>query len=125
MALQGTPYVWGGESEDGVDCSGLVYKVLCDEGANAANLPRRASIQMQELGQEVDKENLEPGDLVFFSTYKYAGHVGLYLGDGNFIHASSAQHCVTISNLSEGYYKQRFCGARRITEDELKRLKCG
>ena len=125
QAMKGTPYVWGGESDGGVDCSGLIYKLLVDEGANAGNLPRRASIQMQELGQEVDKEDLEPGDLVFFSTYKYAGHVGLYLGDGNFIHASSAQHCVTISNLSEGYYKQRFCGARRITEDELKRLKGG
>jgi cell wall-associated NlpC family hydrolase len=122
MALKGTPYVWGGESEDGVDCSGLVYKVLCDEGADAANLPRRASTQMAGLGQEVDKEDLLPGDLVFFNTYKPAGHVGIYLGDGNFIHASSAKHQVAIGNLSEGYYKQRFCGARRITEDELKRL---
>lgn len=123
MALQGTPYVWGGESEDGVDCSGLVYKVLCDEGANAANLPRRASTQMAGLGQDVDKEDLQPGDLVFFNTYKPCGHVGIYLGDGNFIHASSAKHQVAIGNLSEGYYKQRFCGARRITEEELTRLK--
>lgn len=123
MALKGTPYVWGGESDDGVDCSGLIYKVLCDEGASAANLPRRASTQMAGLGQEVDKEDLLPGDLVFFNTYKAAGHVGIYLGDGDFIHASSAKHQVAIGNLSEGYYKQRFCGARRITEDELKRLR--
>ncbi len=122
MALKGTPYVWGGESDDGVDCSGLIYKVLCDEGAAAANLPRRASTQMAGLGLEVDKEDLLPGDLVFFNTYKPAGHVGIYLGDGDFIHASSAKHQVAIGNLSEGYYKQRFCGARRITEDELKRL---
>jgi len=122
-AMEGTPYVWGGESDDGVDCSGLIYKLLVDEGADAKCLPRRASTQMAELGQEVDKEDLAPGDLVFFSTYKPGpSHVGIYLGDGDFIHASSARHQVAISNLSEGYYRERFCGARRITEDELKRL---
>ena len=123
-AMEGTPYVWGGESDNGVDCSGLIYKLLIDEGASAVGLPRRASTQMAGLGQSVDKEDLEPGDLVFFTTYKPGpSHVGIYLGDGNFIHASSAKHQVAISNLSEGYYKQRFVGARRITEDELKRLK--
>jgi cell wall-associated NlpC family hydrolase len=123
-AMEGTPYVWGGESDGGVDCSGLIYKVLLDEGADASTLPRRASTQMAGLGQAVDKEDLLPGDLVFFTTYKAgASHVGIYLGDGDFIHASSAQSKVTVSNLSEGYYKQRFVGARRITEEELKRGK--
>jgi cell wall-associated NlpC family hydrolase len=123
-AMEGTPYVWGGESDDGVDCSGLIYKVLLDEGADASSLPRRASTQMAGLGQPVDKEDLLPGDLVFFTTYKAgASHVGIYLGDGDFIHASSAQSKVTVSNLSEGYYKQRFVGARRISEEELKRGK--
>jgi uncharacterized protein YgiM (DUF1202 family) len=123
-AMEGTPYVWGGESDGGVDCSGLIYKVLLDEGADASSLPRRASTQMAGLGQAVDKEDLEPGDLVFFTTYKAgASHVGIYIGDGDFIHASSAQSKVTVSNLSEGYYKERFVGARRITEEELKRLK--
>ncbi len=123
-AMEGTPYVWGGESDGGVDCSGLIYKVLLEEGADASSLPRRASTQMAGLGQAVDKEDLIPGDLVFFTTYKEgASHVGIYLSDGDFIHASSAQSKVTISNMSEGYYKQRFVGARRITEEELKRLK--
>jgi cell wall-associated NlpC family hydrolase len=122
-AMKGTPYVWGGESDDGVDCSGLIYKVLLDEGVSGKCLPRRASEQMAQLGLEVDKEGLQPGDLVFFSTYKPGpSHVGIYLGDGDFIHASSAQHQVAISNLSESYYKRTFCGARRITEDELHRL---
>ena len=122
-AMEGTPYVWGGESDGGVDCSGLIYKILLEEGADAYGLPRRASTQMAGLGQAVDKEDLIPGDLVFFTTYKAgASHVGIYLGDGDFIHASSAQSKVTISNMSEGYYKQRFVGARRITEEELTRL---
>jgi uncharacterized protein YgiM (DUF1202 family) len=122
-AMMGTPYVWGGEGDDGVDCSGLIYKVLGDEGAEAKCLPRRASEQMAQLGLAVEKEELQPGDLVFFTTYKSgASHVGIYLGDGDFIHASSAQRKVTVSNLSEGYYRERFVGARRISEEELKTL---
>jgi len=122
-AMQGTPYVWGGESDGGVDCSGLIYKLLLEEGASAKCLPRRASTQMAGLGVPVDKEDLAPGDLVFFTTYKAgASHVGIYLGDGDFIHASSAQGKVTISNMSEGYYKRRFVGARRISEAELRSM---
>ncbi|MDQ3023707.1 MAG: SH3 domain-containing protein [bacterium] len=122
-AMMGTPYVWGGESDNGVDCSGLIYKVLCDEGVEAKCLPRRASEQMAQLGLSVEKEELAAGDLVFFTTYKDgASHVGIYLGDGDFIHASSAQHRVTVSNLSEGYYRKRFVGARRITEEQLKSM---
>lgn len=122
-AMQGTPYVWGGESDGGVDCSGLIYKLLLEEGASAKCLPRRASTQMAGLGVPVDKEDLQPGDLVFFHTYKAgASHVGIYLGDGDFIHASSAKGKVTISNMSEGYYKRRFVGARRISEAELRAM---
>ncbi|MCC7477284.1 SH3 domain-containing protein [bacterium] len=122
--MLGTPYVWGGESEGGVDCSGLIYKLLTDAGASGKCLPRRASEQMAGLGFAVEKEDLQPGDLVFFSTYKPGpSHVGVYLGDGDFIHASSSQHKVALSNLSEGYYKKRYCGARRITQEELTGLK--
>jgi cell wall-associated NlpC family hydrolase len=122
-AMMGTPYVWGGESDNGVDCSGLIYKLLCDEGCDVKCLPRRASEQMAQLGLGVEKEELAPGDLVFFTTYKAGpSHVGIYLGDGDFIHASSAQRRVTVSNLSEGYYRERFVGARRLTEEEIKTL---
>jgi SH3-like domain-containing protein len=122
-AMMGTPYVWGGESDNGVDCSGLIYKVLCDEGCDVKCLPRRASEQMAVLGLSVEKEELAAGDLVFFTTYKAGpSHVGIYLGDGDFIHASSAQRRVTVSNLSEGYYRERFVGARRLTEEEIKSL---
>ncbi len=122
--MLGTPYVWGGESEGGVDCSGLIYKLLTDAGASGKCLPRRASEQMAGLGFAVEKEDLQPGDLVFFSTYKPGpSHVGVYLGDGDFIHASSAKHQVAVGNLSESYYKKRYCGARRITQEELTGLK--
>ena len=117
--MKGTPYVWGGESDDGVDCSGLIYKLLLDEGASGKCLPRRASEQMAQLGLEIDKESLQPGDLVFFSTYKPGpSHVGIYLGDGDFIHASSAQHQVAISEACRTTTR-RVSSARRITEDEL------
>jgi cell wall-associated NlpC family hydrolase len=121
LELKGVPYVWGGESTSGMDCSGLIYLLLLENGADASGLPRRASTQMAGLGVEVSKEQLEPGDLVFFTTYKAgASHVGVYLGDGDFVHASSAQGKVTISNMSEGYYKRRFVGARRVTEADLR-----
>ena len=123
-ALEGTPYSWGGSGGGSYDCSGLIYALLIEEGAEAASLPRRASEQMAQLGVRVGKEDVKPGDLVFFSTYKPGpSHVGIYIGDGDFIHASSARGKVTINNMSEGYYKRRFVGARRISESELRRLK--
>jgi uncharacterized protein YgiM (DUF1202 family) len=119
LELRGVRYRWGGESPNGFDCSGFVYFLLRDQ-FGLHNLPRRASEQYYQMGTAVDKEDLAVGDLVFFTTYKAGpSHVGVYIGDGNFVHASSAGGQVQINSLSEGYYKKRLVGARRITNKDL------
>ncbi len=106
----GTPYSWGGQTPNGADCSGFVHEVYRLAGYSIA---RTADKQFEE-GQRVERQDLEPGDLVFFETYaKGASHVGIYAGGDTFLHASS-RHGVTESSLQEDYYQQRFLGARRI-----------
>ena len=107
----GVPYVWGGTSPSGFDCSGLVYYVFRQHGIS---LNRTAATQYQH-GSYVSKANLQPGDLVFFqNTYKSGiSHVGIYIGSGQFIHASSSQG-VTVSYLSNSYWSSHYYGARRI-----------
>ena len=105
----GVPYVWGGESASGVDCSGFVQAVF---RRNGITLPRTADAQF-EVGHRVAEGGLQPGDLVFFQTYaEGASHVGIYLGSGQFVHASSSNG-VRVDSLSESYYSSRFIGARR------------
>lgn len=109
------PYRFGGRSFLGIDCSGYVQKVfsLLD-----IVLPRTAREQFH-LGKLVGMDNLSIGDLVFFRTYaKFPSHVGIYLGDNRFIHASSKDRKVTIDSLDAPYYIKRFVGARRLSLDE-------
>jgi hypothetical protein len=106
----GVPYVWGGHSPYGFDCSGFVYYVFSNYGIN---VPRMADEQF-EIGLAVHQE-LQLGDLVFFSTYEPGpSHVGIYVGEGSFIHASSGAGQVTVTPLATAYYKARYLGARRI-----------
>ncbi len=111
--LQGTPYVWGGTSTRGFDCSGYVQYVCRQFGIS---LNRTANSQMSN-GYSISSSNLQPGDLVFFhGTYATSGasHVGIYIGNGQFIHASSARGCVVISDLWTNYYTSHYYGARRV-----------
>jgi peptidoglycan DL-endopeptidase CwlO len=102
----GTPYVWGGSSPSGFDCSGLVRYVYAHFGVT---LPRTTYGQF-DRGQRVSRWGLRPGDLVFFDG---VGHVGMYIGNGRFIHAPHTGTRVQIQTLS-GWYGSRFAGARRL-----------
>ena len=105
------PYRFGGSSFLGIDCSGYVQKVF---GLLDVVLPRTAREQFSH-GEKVEKEDLSVGDLVFFRTYaKYPSHVGIYLGNNEFIHASSKDRRVKIDSLDAPYYYKRFVGARRV-----------
>jgi cell wall-associated NlpC family hydrolase len=109
------PYRFGGSSLLGIDCSGYVQKVF---GLLDIVLPRTAREQFR-LGKLVGKEDLSIGDLVFFRTYaKFPSHVGIYLGDNRFIHASSTDRKVKIDSLDAPDYIKRFVGARRLPLDE-------
>lgn len=106
----GVPYVWGGDTPSGWDCSGFTQYVMKESGIT---IPRTAAEQFSK-GVAVNKTDLQVGDMVFFTTYKPgASHVGFYMGDGKFIHASSAAKQVTINSLSETYYAEHYIGARR------------
>lgn len=107
---KGVPYVFGGTTTKGFDCSGYVQYVFKD---CKAKLPRLADEQALQ-GIFVTQKQLRPGDLVFFTTYAPgASHVGIYAGDGQFWSASSSKG-VILSSLKEEYWKQRYFGARRV-----------
>ncbi|MSU01773.1 NlpC/P60 family protein [Tissierella sp. DSM 105185] len=108
----GKPYVAGDTGKRGYDCSGLTYSIYLN--TLGIKLNRSSSSQVSD-GVEIKREELVPGDLVFFRTSgKGIGHVGVYIGDNNMIHASSGRREVMVSSLDEAYYKQRYVTARRI-----------
>ncbi|WP_211320356.1 C40 family peptidase [Tumebacillus permanentifrigoris] len=108
----GTPYVWGGTKPSGFDCSGFTQYILKQYGGIA--VPRNSYDQFN-VGQTVSRQELQPGDLVFFSTYAPGpSHLGIYVGAGKFVHALNPEKGVTTSTLDTDYYKTRFVGARRV-----------
>lgn len=108
-----TPYKYGGNSKKGIDCSAFTKTVY--EKALSIDLERSARQQYREGEVIRYRENLKFGDLVFFNTRRWVkpGHVGIYIGDHLFAHAS-ASHGVTVSSLDDVYYSKRFMGGRRI-----------
>jgi hypothetical protein len=122
ISWQGTRYIYGGLSRNGVDCSGLTlltYKELFGQ-----DLPRTVKEQVKE-GVRISQGSLQPGDLVFFKTGRFQKHVGIYLEDDLFIHASRSKG-VTISSLQNLYWQKRFWQAQRLQpEADLEMLALG
>ena len=109
LSLTGVPYLFGGTSRSGFDCSGYTQYVFQGSGIS---LPR-TSVSQFNVGSSVSRAELQSGDLVFFTTYAAgASHVGIYIGGGNFVHASNSG--VRTTSLSDSYYANRFVGARRV-----------
>ena len=116
LSYRGVPYHFGGQSRSGIDCSGLIQSSFKQWGI----LLPRTSVEQYKRGITVPKAQIKPGDLVFFkNTYKRGvSHVGIYLGNYNFVHASSSKRQVTISSLTDPYYVNHWAGARRVALDK-------
>ena len=111
LSFLNTPYRFGGNGKNGIDCSGFVQKVFREFDLK---LPRTAREQYS-LGTRVPKGDLQLGDLIFFQTYaKYPSHVGIYIGDDKMIHASSRNQGVVVSSINSNYFRKRFIGAKRL-----------
>lgn len=110
----GTPYRYGGVSRNGVDCSGLIIAVYREFNIS---MPR-TSLDQSKVGKQVKRSKIQPGDLVFFKTSRNrsVSHVGIYIGSGRFIHASTSARKVRIDELNDDYFRHRFRGARQIVK---------
>ncbi len=117
MGLLGIPYRWGGTSpESGFDCSGLVRFVFRE--TLGVNLPARSD-EIGKFGEKLLSGNLQPGDLVFFNTMrKSMSHVGIYLGDGRFLHAPASGGVVRVEKMDMPYWVKRYEGARRMLSEQ-------
>ena len=117
MDWLGTPYRFGGESRRGIDCSAFTRQVFIE--TSEIEIPRTARTQIN-IGKDIEMDDLVFGDLIFFHTYswRFASHVGIYLGDNLFAHASS-RYGVTVSSLESTYYNRRFIKGKRITVKDL------
>lgn len=113
MSLTGIKYKYGGTNpETGFDCSGFVRYVF-SQATNLALPPTARAIS--QLGKTVNKDELQPGDLVFFNTLKSAfSHVGIYIGDNKFVHAPRSGAAVRVESMQTGYWAKRFNGAQRL-----------
>jgi len=108
MQYLGTPYVWGGASPGGFDCSGFAMYVYAQVGIS---LPHNAAMQYSSVGVPVSRDDLQAGDLVFFDGL---GHMGIYIGGGQFIHAPHTGDVVKISSLYDSWYASSYYGAKRV-----------
>ena len=112
LSFRGTRYVWGGDGRTGFDCSGFTQYLYAERGIK---LPHSAKMQFA-LGTPVSRAELQPGDLVFFNTRGPLTHVGMYIGDGKFIHAANPRRGVVVSRLDSPFYSRCYAGARRYTK---------
>ncbi|RJS92957.1 hypothetical protein D3260_10045 [Salinisphaera sp. Q1T1-3] len=109
----GTPYRYGGQSKHGVDCSSFVQQTM--DRVESYELPR-TTVQQARVGMSIPRSALQTGDLVFFKTGSLSHHVGIYLGDGRFMHASTSEG-VTISRLDNVYWRNHYWQSRRLVAD--------
>lgn len=112
VSYLGTPYVWGGSDANGFDCSGLTYRVFNDNGIS---LPRTVTA-IEEMGEPVERDSLQPGDIMIF---RNPSHAGIYLGNGEFIHCSSWQdRGVVITSIGQSNYLRRYYSSVRVIPEE-------